>query len=138
VHETRGQLFGGRSRSPAARARARDRDQRARRCAPSPASARSSIIRGARGLSGSAPYTAGVAIKAGRTQITFESSLRGDRERPAAPLAKAAATDAPLRVDIFPVGDRDRISISVAKVVAAEFLRARQGNEMQCSAAAFR
>ena len=82
-------------------------------------------------LSGSAPYSAGVSMKAGRTQITFESSLRGIASDLPPPLAKAAATEAPVRVDIFPVGDRDRISVAVGKVIAAEFLRAKQGNEMQ-------
>jgi uncharacterized protein YhdP len=37
----------------------------------------------------------------------------------------------PLRVDIFPAGDRDRISVSIGRTVTAEFLRVRQGNEMQ-------
>ena len=82
-------------------------------------------------LSGAAPYTASVAIKGGRTQITFESPLRGVTSDLPPPLAKAAATEAPFRIDIFPAGDRDRISVSVAKVVTAEFLRVRQGNEMQ-------
>jgi hypothetical protein len=82
-------------------------------------------------LSGGAPYTASVAIKGGRTQITFESPLRGVASDLPPPLAKAAATEAPLRIDIFPAGDRDRISVSIAKVVTAEFLRVRQGNEMQ-------
>jgi uncharacterized protein YhdP len=43
-------------------------------------------------LSGTAPYTAGVAIKGGRTQITFESSLRGVAAT-CRRLAKAAATE---------------------------------------------
>ena len=131
VHEARGQLFGG----PVAIAGGTSADGGVT------ISARGEItVAGIAAifdhpwrarLSGSAPYTAGVLIRGGRTQITFESPLRGIASDLPPPLAKAAATEAPLRVDIFPAGDRDRISVSVAKVVAAEFLRVRQGSEMQ-------
>ncbi len=82
-------------------------------------------------LSGTAPYTASVTVKGGRTQISFESPLRGVTSDLPPPLAKSAADSVPLRVDIFPAENRDRISVSVGRIVAAEFLRAKQGNEMQ-------
>jgi uncharacterized protein (TIGR02099 family) len=82
-------------------------------------------------LSGSSPYTANVAMKGGRTQISFETSLRGVASDLPPPLAKSAADQVPLRVDIFPIENRDRISVMVGKIATAEFLRAKVGNEMQ-------
>jgi uncharacterized protein (TIGR02099 family) len=82
-------------------------------------------------LSGAAPYTATVSVKGGRTQISFESPLRGVTSDLPPPLAKSAADQVPLRVDIFPMENRDRVSVSVGKIVNAEFLRVKHGNEMQ-------
>jgi len=82
-------------------------------------------------LSGSSPYTANVSMKGGRTQISFETSLRGVTSDLPPPLAKSAAEQVPLRVDIFPIENRDRISVMVGKIATADFLRAKVGNEMQ-------
>jgi uncharacterized protein (TIGR02099 family) len=83
-----------------------------------------------RRLAGAARYTATVAVKEGRTQISFESPLEGVSSSLPAPLAKAAADVLPLRLDVFPGEGRDRISIALGppagRVVAAEFLRAAQ------------
>ena len=82
-------------------------------------------------LAGAAPYTATVSIKGGRTQIAFESPLRGVSSELPPPLEKSAADTLPLRVDLFPAEGRDRISVTLGKIVAAEFLRVKQGSEMQ-------
>jgi len=82
-------------------------------------------------LTGGSPYTATVSVKGGRHQISFESNLRGVASELPPPLAKSAADSLPLRVDIFPAENRDRVSVAVARTLAAEFLRVRQGNEMQ-------
>lgn len=82
-------------------------------------------------LAGSTPYTATVSIKGGRTQISFESPLRGVASELPPPLAKSAADTLPLRVDIYPAEGRDRISVAVGKIVAAEFLRVKQGGELR-------
>jgi len=81
-----------------------------------------------RRLAGAARYTATVAAKEGRTQLTFESSLEGVSSSLPAPLAKAAGESWPLRIDVLPGDGRDRISIALGppagRVLAAEFLRA--------------
>jgi len=82
-------------------------------------------------LSGASPYTAIVSVRGGRTQLSFESSLRGVASELPPPLAKSAADALPLRVDIFPAENRDRISVTVGRIAAAEFLRQKQGDEMQ-------
>ena len=83
-----------------------------------------------RRLAGAARYTATVAVKEGRAQISFESPLEGVSSSLPAPLAKAAAEILPLRLDVFPGEGRDRISIALGppagRIVAAEFLRAPQ------------
>lgn len=82
-------------------------------------------------LTGSAPYAATISIRGGRTQISFESPLRGLASELPPPLAKNAADTVPLRIDIFPADGRDRISVTIGKILAAEFLRVRQGGAMQ-------
>jgi uncharacterized protein YhdP len=89
---------------------------------------RPSVAREALGLS---PYTANVSMKGGRTQISFETQLRGVTSDLPPPLAKSAAEQVPLRVDIFPIENRDRISVMVGKIATADFLRAKVGSEMQ-------
>ena len=83
-----------------------------------------------RSLAGAARYTASVAVREGRTQISLESTLEGVSSVLPAPLAKDAAEALPLRVDVFPGEGRDRISIAfgppAGRIVAAEFLRAAQ------------
>ncbi len=81
-------------------------------------------------LVGGAPYTATVAVSAGRTQITFESPLRGVASTLPPPLSKAAVDTLPLRAEVFPGADRDRITLTVGSIVAADFHRAKQGEAM--------
>ena len=81
-------------------------------------------------LTGGAPYAATVAVQGGRTQITFESPLRGVASDLPPPLAKAAGDALPLRVDVFPGADRDRINLALGSIAAAEFHRVRQGDSM--------
>ncbi len=80
-----------------------------------------------RRLAGAARYTATVAVKDGRAQITFESPLEGISSSLPAPLSKAAGESLPLRLEVFPGEGRDRISIALGpaagRIVAAEFLR---------------
>ena len=83
-----------------------------------------------RRLAGAARYTATVAVKDGRAQITFESPLEGVSSSLPAPLSKAAAEILPLRLEVFPGEGRDRISIALGppagRILAAEFLRVAQ------------
>jgi uncharacterized protein (TIGR02099 family) len=82
-------------------------------------------------LAGGAAYSATVAVRGGRTQVTFESQLRGVASALPPPLAKEAGDALPLRVDLYPAEGRERISLAVGRILAAEFLRVRQGGEMQ-------
>ncbi len=81
-------------------------------------------------LSGGAPYTASVGVADGATRVVFETSLAGVRSELPVPLAKSAQDTLPLRVEIVPVEGGDRISLSVAKFLTAEFQRRREGNAM--------
>ena len=84
-----------------------------------------------RRMAGAARYTAMIAVKEGRTQVSFESALEGVSSSLPAPLAKSAGETLPLRVDVFPGDGRDRISIALGpqtgRIVSAEFLRGVQG-----------
>ncbi len=82
-------------------------------------------------LTGSSPYSATISVKGARTQVSFESPLRGVAIDLPPPLAKNPADTLPLRVDLFPSEDRERISLTVGRIVAAEFLRVKQGAEMR-------
>lgn len=81
-------------------------------------------------LSGILPYSATVALSGGRTQITFESPLRGVASTLPPPLAKAASEVLPLRIEIYPGPERDRITLAAASVVAAEVHRLKRGDAM--------
>ena len=81
-------------------------------------------------LSGGAPYTASVGVVNGATRIVFESLLTGVRSDLPAPLAKRATDSLPLRIEIVPVDGGDRINLSVAKFLSAEFQRRREGDAM--------
>ncbi|MGQ0653323.1 MAG: YhdP family phospholipid transporter, partial [Betaproteobacteria bacterium] len=75
-------------------------------------------------LSGAAPYTATVNITEGLARISVESSLRGVASALPPPLEKSAADALPLRVEVYPEsGGRERISVALGRVAAAEFLR---------------
>ena len=84
-------------------------------------------------LAGAAPYSAVVALREGRARITFESALRGVTSALPPPLSKSAGESLPLRIDVVPAegGERDRVSIAVARVAAVELLRRRQAGTMQ-------
>ncbi|CAM9725618.1 unnamed protein product [Phaeothamnion confervicola] len=82
-------------------------------------------------LSGGAPYTATVqAADGGDARITFETQMVGVASALPAPLAKAAQEPMPLRVEIVPVQGGDRISVTVAKFLGAEFQRRKEGDAM--------
>lgn len=81
-------------------------------------------------LTGGAPYTATVTAKDRRTQITVESPLRGVQSTLPPPLAKAPGDTLPLRVNVFPEGDADRIVLAVGTLAAAEFRRVRRDGAM--------
>ncbi len=87
---------------------------------------------------GGASYVATVASRAGRVQIGFESPLTGIALALPPPLEKAAAAAMPLRVEVVPgeSGTRERISVTLARAFQAEFLRAKEGNEMKLQRAA--
>ena len=83
-----------------------------------------------RQISGGSSYTATVSVRDGVTRIGFETSLRGVASVLPAPLDKGAGEVLPLRVDVIPAegGVRDRVSVSLGRLAAAEFLRRRQGD----------
>ncbi len=89
-------------------------------------------------LSGSAGYTATVAVREGHTRIIVESTLRGVASALPPPLSKAAADALPLRVEVLPAegGTRDRLSVSLGRLAQAEFLRRKQGELMVVQRAA--
>ena len=76
-----------------------------------------------RRLTGSSRYTATVAVKEGRTQVSFDSALEGVGSQLPAPLSKNPAEALPLHVDVFPGDGRDRISLHLGRIAAVELLR---------------
>jgi len=86
-----------------------------------------------RQLSGAAPYAATLLVNRERTQLTVESGLRGVASALPPPLAKRADETLALRVDLLTSesGMRDRVSLTLGRLAAAEFLRRKQGNSMQ-------
>jgi uncharacterized protein YhdP len=89
-------------------------------------------------LSGGAPYTVTITARDGTTRYRLESSLRGVASALPPPLDKAAVDALPLRVEVIPSenGARDRISLTLGRLLAAEFLRRRQGDAMVVQRAA--
>jgi uncharacterized protein (TIGR02099 family) len=87
-------------------------------------------------LSGAANYTVAVTVKDGRTQLRFESPLQGVGSTLPPPLAKIAGDTLPVRVDVFPGEDRQRVSVTLDRLLAAEFLQARQGGVLRLQRAA--
>jgi uncharacterized protein (TIGR02099 family) len=89
-------------------------------------------------LSGATSYVATINVHEGRTRILFESNLRGVASALPPPLAKASAETLPLRVEVLPVdgGTRERISLALGRVVAAEIQRRRAGEAMVVQRAA--
>jgi uncharacterized protein (TIGR02099 family) len=88
-------------------------------------------------LSGTARYVAKVSLGEGRARFTVDSPLVGVASTLPAPLAKAAAASLPLHLEIAPGGDgRERISLTLGRLAAAEVLRRRQGAQMVVQRAA--
>src|SRR5438132_378857 len=83
-------------------------------------------------LSGAAAYSATLQVRDGRTRISVESPLRGISSALPAPLAKSAPDALPLRIEVVPAdgGARDRISLTLGRLAAAEFDLRRQGEAM--------
>src|SRR6266513_2888269 len=89
-------------------------------------------------LGGAAAYTATLQVREGRARISVHSPLRGVSSALPAPLAKSAPDTLPLRVEVVPAdgGARDRISLTLGRLAAAEFDRRRQGEAMVVQKAA--
>jgi uncharacterized protein (TIGR02099 family) len=89
-------------------------------------------------LSGSAPYTATVSAREGRTRVMVESSLRGVASALPPPLTKTLADALPLRIELLPAegGTRDRVSAALGTIASAELLRRKQGDAMVVQRAA--
>jgi uncharacterized protein (TIGR02099 family) len=85
-----------------------------------------------RHVSGSVPYVATVTLDEGRARVSIQSSLRGLSSALPPPLAKNAADALPLHVELLPGrnGARDRISVKLGGLAAAEILRRRRGESM--------
>jgi len=83
-------------------------------------------------LSGATSYVATLTVRDGHPRLRVESSLRGVASSLPAPLGKDAGDALPLRVEISEAeeGARDRVSATLGRVVAGEFLRRRQGEAM--------
>jgi uncharacterized protein (TIGR02099 family) len=88
-----------------------------------------------RRLAGASSYVATVSVREGRSHLSFESGLEGVSSSLPQPMAKNAADALPLRVEVFPGENRDRVSVLLgapaSRLVAAEFLRVGQGAAMQ-------
>ena len=89
-------------------------------------------------LSGAAAYSATLQVRDGRTRISVDSPLRGISSALPAPLAKSAPDALPLRIEVVPAdgGARDRISLTLGRLAAAEFDLRRQGEAMVVQKAA--
>jgi uncharacterized protein (TIGR02099 family) len=83
-------------------------------------------------LSGVANYTATLTVREGQARLRLESSLRGVASTLPAPLTKNPSEALPLRVEIAQAdaGTRDRVSLSLGRIAAAELLRRKQGEAM--------
>jgi uncharacterized protein YhdP len=123
VHDVRGQLFGGETRISGG--------TRADAGVVINAEGRMTVegIRPVfdhpwrRRLTGSSRYSATVAVKEGRAQVSFDSTLEGVGSQLPVPLSKNPAEALPLHVDVFPGDGRDRISLHLGRVAAVELLR---------------
>jgi uncharacterized protein (TIGR02099 family) len=89
-------------------------------------------------LDGSASYVANVSLRDGLRRVVVESSLRGIASTLPPPLEKAAGEARPLRVEFVPLegGKRERISVAVARTLAAELHRRRERDGMKLQRAA--
>jgi len=138
VHDVRGRLFGGAVAISGGSRPGGDIEVQAKGDATVTAAALLADHPLRRYLSGGSSYAATVNVREGLIRISFESSLRGVTSALPPPLEKAAAEALPLRVDVIPVdgGARDRVSVSLGRLAAAEFLRRKQGEAMLVQRAA--
>jgi len=84
-------------------------------------------------LGGSAPYTATLTLREGVQRLLVDSPLRGVTSELPPPFEKAATETLPLKVDLITseAGARQRVSIALGRVAAAELLRRGDGDAMQ-------
>src|SRR3989442_805713 len=89
-------------------------------------------------LSGAAAYSATLQVRDGRTRVLVESALPGVSSALPAPLPKKQPHTLPLRIEVVPAdgGARDRISLTLGRLGAAEFDLRRQGEAMVVQKAA--
>ena len=66
-------------------------------------------------------------IAKGRQQVLLQSSLQGVTSALPAPLAKSAGEALPLQVELAP---DERLKVKLGRVLAAEFVRRRQGEAL--------
>jgi uncharacterized protein (TIGR02099 family) len=83
-------------------------------------------------FSGATSYAATLTVRDGHPRLRIESSLRGVASSLPAPLGKDAGDALPLRIEIAEAdeGARDRVSATLGRIAAGEFLRRRQGDAM--------
>jgi len=78
-------------------------------------------------FAGQAAYVATLNIAKGRQQVLLQSSLQGVTSALPAPLAKSAGEALPLQVELAP---DERLKVKLGRVLAAEFVRRRQGEAL--------
>ena len=78
-------------------------------------------------FAGQAPYVATVSIAKGRQQVLLQSSLQGVTSALPAPLSKSAGETLPLQLELAP---DERLKVRLGRVLAAEFVRRRQGEAL--------
>ena len=84
-------------------------------------------------LDGHAAYEATINVAKGRTHVLLQSPLQGVTSALPAPLAKAAGETLPLRLELAP---DERLKLKLGRIVAAEFVRRRQGEALVVQRAA--
>ena len=87
-------------------------------------------------LSGSSHYVASVSLGEGRQRVAVESSLRGVASTLPAPFEKTAGDALRLRVELVQAGSRERLSLALGRIAAAEIRRERAGEAMRVQRAA--
>jgi uncharacterized protein (TIGR02099 family) len=89
-------------------------------------------------LDGSTSYVANVSLRDGLQRVVVESSLRGIASTLPPPLEKTPGEARALRVEFVPAdgGKRERISVALARTLAAEMHRSREGDAMKLQRAA--
>ena len=87
-------------------------------------------------LSGRAPYRATLAAKGPQLSVTIESPLRGVAIALPPPLAKTADEPLALRLEVVAAQERERVSLVLGRLLAAELLGERRGGELALQRAA--